>query len=50
MKISKAYRCPNCKKNTIKYKNSRVWLFANCLVCTKCARKQIKFIKITGIQ
>lgn len=50
MKISKAYRCPNCKKNTIKYKNSRVWLFANCLVCVPCARKQIKFIKITGIQ
>lgn len=50
MKISKAYRCPQCKTNTIKYENSRVWLFANLILCVPCARKQIKFIKITGIQ
>lgn len=50
MKISKSYRCPNCKKNTIKYENSRIMFFAGWVICTKCARKQTKFIKITGIQ
>lgn len=50
MKISKAFRCPNCHKNTIKYANSRVMFFAGWLICVKCARKQAKFIRITGIQ